>query len=250
MSEAGVLHCPSCGAVAGPNDTICGYCQAPLATVACPKCFGIAFKGAKNCPHCGAQLVETAAVREGQGCPGCKRPMALKELGGYSLEICEGCASVWIDRSTFETFCHDQEKQVVVVQALPSAPSEGTSALHQGYRPCPECRQLMNRVNFAQISGVILDACRDHGTFFDPDELRRLVAFLQAGGMERARSRQVEALKAEEGRLREANRELASGPPAGGEWSGGSVIGQTLGGTFANTLEQGLTRFLFNLFLR
>ncbi|HTL98068.1 MAG TPA: zf-TFIIB domain-containing protein [Holophagaceae bacterium] len=201
MSDAAALHCPACGAPAAPEDTVCRYCEAPLATVACPKCFGLAFKGAKNCPHCGAALEAPSPAQDGQACPGCKRPMQLRELGGYQLEICGGCAGVWLGRAVFEAFCKDQEKQAVVIEALPHVEAVPINALSQGYRPCPDCKKLMNRVNFAQVSGVILDACKDHGTFFDPDELRRLVAFLQGGGMERARSRQIEALKAEEDHL-------------------------------------------------
>lgn len=248
MSDATVLHCPACGAPTAPEDTVCRYCEAPLATVACPKCFGLAFKGAKNCPHCGAALAESAAAKDGQPCPGCKRPMGLQELGGYKLEICSGCASVWIDRATFEAFCQDQEKQAVVVEALPKVEAAPANPLNQGYRPCPDCKKLMNRVNFAQISGVILDACRDHGTFFDPDELRRLVAFLKGGGMDRARARQMDALKAEQQRLQASTQAAGGGglQDGPGGWSGGSGLGQSLGGM----IEQGLSRFLFDLFLR
>lgn len=245
MSEAAVLHCPACGAPAGPEDTVCRYCQAPLATVACPKCFGLAFKGAKNCPHCGAALETATEGKAAEACPGCKAPMATRELGGYAMEVCGQCASVWIARGTFEAFCQDQEKQAVVVEALPRVDAPPINALAQGYRPCPDCRQLMNRVNFAQISGVILDACKAHGTFFDPDELRRLVAFLQGGGMERARSRQIDALKAEQQRLQAQAASMAGGMDAGADWSHGFGRSSTLG----DFLEQGLTRFLFDRFL-
>lgn len=241
MSEATVLNCPACGAPAGPEDTVCSYCQAPLATVACPKCFGLAFKGAKNCPHCGAALEASSAQKAAEACPGCKAPMETRELGGYAMEVCGQCASIWIARGTFEAFCQDQEKQAVVVEALPRVDAPPINALAQGYRPCPDCRQLMNRVNFAQISGVILDACKPHGTFFDPDELRRLVAFLQGGGMERARSRQIDALKAEQQRLQAQAAATAGGMDADPNWGARSSVG--------SFLEQGLTRFLFDRFL-
>ena len=245
MSEAAVLHCPACGAPVGADDTVCRYCQAPLATIACPKCFGLAFKGAKNCPHCGATLEAAPERKAAEICPGCKAPMETRELGGYALDICGHCASVWIDRATFEAFCKDQEKQAVVVEALPKVDAPPINALGQGYRPCPDCKQLMNRVNFAQISGVILDACKSHGTFFDPDELRRLVAFLQGGGMDRARSRQMDDLKAEQQRLQAQAASMAGGMDAGADWSHGFGRSSALG----DFLEQGLTRFLFDRFL-
>jgi hypothetical protein len=68
---------------------------------------------------------------------------------------------------------------------------------------------MMNRVNFAHGSGVILDVCRAHGTFFDRDELHRVVTFIQDGGLERARVREREAFKEEERRLRA----LQAAPP-------------------------------------
>ncbi len=247
MSGAEVLHCPACGAPAAPEDTVCRYCEAPLATVACPKCFGLAFKGAKNCPHCGTLLAAEEGVKTGQACPCCRKPMSLRELGGYSMEICGACAGVWIDRATFEALCHDEEHQAIVVQGLPAAPAGGGGLAQVAYRPCPACNALMNRVNFAQISGVILDTCKSHGTFFDPDELRRLVAFLQGGGMDRARARQIEALKAQQ--------QLAEGASAGSGGApslpGGADDFQFLNGAdHVAGLQGGITRFLFDLFLR
>jgi hypothetical protein len=34
----------------------------------------------------------------------------------------------------------------------------------------------MNRVNFAEYSGVVVDVCREHGTWFDADERQRIPA--------------------------------------------------------------------------
>jgi hypothetical protein len=49
----------------------------------------------------------------------------------------------------------------------------------------------MNRVNFAHASGVIVDVCTNHGTWFDADELRRVLDFISAGGLESARQREL-----------------------------------------------------------
>ena len=37
----------------------------------------------------------------------------------------------------------------------------------------------MNRVQFANCSHVIVDVCKPHGTWFDRDELRRIVELAQ-----------------------------------------------------------------------
>ncbi len=62
------------------------------------------------------------------------------------------------------------------------------------YIACPVCKQLMNRVNFAHCSNVVVDVCRTHGTWFDRDELRRIVEFIRAGGLEMERDRQLAEL--------------------------------------------------------
>jgi Zn-finger nucleic acid-binding protein len=62
----------------------------------------------------------------------------------------------------------------------------------------------MNRVNFAQCSSVIVDVCRAHGTWFDRDELRRIVEFIRAGGLEKAKARENASLEEERRRLKRA----------------------------------------------
>jgi hypothetical protein len=56
---------------------------------------------------------------------------------------------------------------------------------------------------------VIVDACKAHGVWFDHDELRRVVEFIQAGGMERTRQKEMEDLRAERERLREQEQATA-----------------------------------------
>jgi hypothetical protein len=48
------------------------------------------------------------------------------------------------------------------------------------------------------MSGVIVDVCKKHGTWFDLGELPRVLAFVAAGGLERSRRRTAE----EEARVR------------------------------------------------
>jgi hypothetical protein len=71
---------------------------------------------------------------------------------------------------------------------------------------------MMNRHNFGRASGVVLDVCRPHGTFFDRAELHGVVRFIRGGGLERARERQLERLAEEErrARAREARSAAAS----------------------------------------
>jgi Zn-finger nucleic acid-binding protein len=47
----------------------------------------------------------------------------------------------------------------------------------------------MNRKNFGESSGIVVDVCTRHGVWFEEGELPRVLAFVQAGGLERARLR-------------------------------------------------------------
>jgi len=55
------------------------------------------------------------------------------------------------------------------------------------YVKCPECREFMNRKNFGNSSGIIVDICPRHGCWFDVGELPQVLEFVEAGGLARAR---------------------------------------------------------------
>jgi Zn-finger nucleic acid-binding protein len=54
------------------------------------------------------------------------------------------------------------------------------------YRPCPTCNALMMRRNFGRVSGIIVDECRRHGSYFDIGELEDVLAFVRSGGLQAA----------------------------------------------------------------
>lgn len=249
--EASTLRCPGCGAAAPRDATRCPYCAVELATMACPKCLGLEFKGAKHCSHCGAEL-EALAAQAGPSlpCPTCKGSMTPRQLGGRAFQSCERCGGAWMVRETLELLCQDQEQQSAMLDFLPPAQPAGPVSLALSYRPCPQCGKLMNRVNFAQVSGVILDACRPHGSWFDKDELRRLIGFIRGGGLEKARVLRMDALKAQEQATKLAARleamQGAQNLPAshyslgGPSFSGGGLLGNAA----ADVLSLALRFFL------
>lgn len=89
----------------------------------------------------------------------------------------------------------------------------------------------MNRVNFARISGTVVDVCKGHGTFLDAGELHRIVTFINGGGLDRARQRQIEDVKQAESDLRAAERaqaavdaRLPSEPSMSVRWNGPDLL--------------------------
>lgn len=215
--SAGALHCPNCGAAVSPDAASCPYCQASLATMKCPSCFGRLFIGAAFCPSCGARAAREASdVAPPKRCPGCRGVMHAAQVGPLALADCATCAGVWVDAATFDALRASIEAQAAVLHQTAAgrgAPVTAPAGERIRYRPCPRCEQMMNRVNFAKYSGVILDVCRDHGSFFDRDELQRVVRFIQAGGLDRAREKDRLALAEEERRIKALSHSPAAGMP-------------------------------------
>jgi Zn-finger nucleic acid-binding protein len=95
-----------------------------------------------------------------------------------------------------QRICADREQQAAVLGVAQSLPTDiGNNLENIRYLPCPICNTLMNRVNFAHCSHVIVDVCKAHGTWFDKDELRRIVEFIRAGGLDAARADEIAELE-------------------------------------------------------
>ena len=201
--QAETLNCPMCGAAAASDDPTCNYCGARLATVACASCFGMMFRGSKHCPRCGASAGQRASADLApRKCPRCALEMHSVTLGATAIRECERCLGLWVDVPAFEQICADREQQAAVLGAASPEPSKSVQTDDKvRYVPCPECRQLMNRINFARCSGVVVDVCKGHGTWFDREELSRIVEFIRGGGLEAARSREKAALEEERRQL-------------------------------------------------
>ena len=209
------LNCPMCGAAVSTDSTQCLYCTARLATVACPSCFGMMFTGSRHCPRCGAEAARTEEAAAGESvkrmCPRCRIELGSVKVGATNLRECVRCGGLWVDAASFEKICADREQQSAVLGAAAPLP-ERAQALAAGgrvqYVPCPACGQLMNRANFARCSGVVVDVCKGHGTWFDRDELQQIIEFIQRGGLEAARVKEKQQLSDEWQRLHQEQLEL------------------------------------------
>jgi Zn-finger nucleic acid-binding protein len=170
--------------------------------MACPSCFGMMFLGAKFCPRCAAPAVVWQPDPAEAKCPHCAGGMLHGDVGGLTVHECGACFGLWLDRASFDAVCRDRERQATVLAERPSTHAPGSwDAAQVRYRKCPVCTQLMNRMNYAGCSGVIVDVCSRHGVWFDRNELQRVVAFIQNGGHDRARRREKEELVRERSRL-------------------------------------------------
>jgi Zn-finger nucleic acid-binding protein len=158
------------------------------------------FDTAAYCPSCGARRERAEREDAGARCPGCGKDLLRVSVGDTPLLECRQCDGVWLEAADFERICSDQETQAAVLHHFrPRAALETRAPIK--YRPCVRCGKMMNRMNFGQVSGTVVDVCRGHGTFLDAGELHAIVTFIRGGGLDRARQRRIEELKEEERRL-------------------------------------------------
>lgn len=228
--QAGLLACPRCGAGVSPTASACAYCTAELLLKACPRCLSRVFHGHKHCPECGSAIDRVAAgdVRDDAPCPRCETALRPRLVGDLVIDECAGCQGVFLDRVAVERVITDRRQ--ARAEALMGVLAKVPVPLQSGrlYVKCPGCAKLMNRRQFALGAGIIVDVCRDHGTFFDAGELPRIIEFVMSGGLEAAEKAQIEQLR------QQAKRELANAREAqrasnslqgGGGWSGDSTGG-------------------------
>lgn len=208
-----VLHCPSCAATVRRGASHCDYCKSSLdfslkgKTIPCPHCFASTPANGRFCMRCASPItgvVETGEVYKDRLCPRCQLPMRGKRVGDFSLMECVDCGGFFTPHQTFEMMQDNTNRVLFPTTALPKAELDAMASVR--YVKCPVCRTIMNRTNFARISGVLIDTCRDHGVWFDKDELEKIMDFIAKGGLVKAREKQAQELK-EEARMARSRRE-------------------------------------------
>jgi Zn-finger nucleic acid-binding protein len=198
---------PNCGAAVSSDSAHCLFCRSRLKTMACPACFGLMFLGSRHCSHCGAKTVQPEIKKEeiSGDCPRCKIKLHSLQINEIDLRECEKCGGLWADVETFENVCASGENRAAVLSLISTKhnAAENKTPAKISYVPCPECKQLMNRNNFARSSGVIIDVCKHHGIWFDAEELPKIIGFIRVGGLEHARRKEKLEIEAQKSRLRD-----------------------------------------------
>lgn len=223
-----VQHCPACGGPQAQDGRreceFCGSARVPLGmpdprhSLRCPSCSALTSQGGSFCPGCGHSLAKVEETPTALPCPGCADPDAVMlswglqpspdRPKGHRVSGCKRCGGAWVDRETLDSLFdaaarraerrHDTDGEsgrgVDRKEILPNA--------RVVYRRCPACEQVMSRRNFGRVSGIILDECSPHGSFFDAGELKATMSFIETGGLELARVRRAR----EEAHIRERSK--------------------------------------------
>lgn len=261
--DAAVVTCSSCGGPRTGGEERCAFCGSAFTLreldldAICPRCMARVSRRGRFCHHCALPLT---APRHGEAsgehrCPACTPaggdgpPLVSRRVAqGDALHLfeCRRCAGMWLDREVFNALLERAKRGRAGVPASPPVPAPGAAGGGDGgaggqwaYRPCAVCGKLMNRTNYARRSGVILDVCGDHGLWFDHDELRRVLSYVEGGGSTEAE------VKATEPKPKVSLGPAYAGGGLDGPWSGRGS-GRAIGGA----VLEGLAWLLSGLFDR
>lgn len=198
--DVAVFRCSSCSAQVDRDATECTYCGSAVElddlrySLVCPECYSRNTEDARFCTACGVTFAPESLEAKGEElpCPCCESLMAVRELVGVAINECGQCNGLWVPEDHLDFLIEraiDARKRAAsdTTQAFsPPAPPRTTSGnpFHQRvhYRKCPACSGMMARRNFRKTSGIIIDQCRDHGSWLDADELEALAGFVLSGG--------------------------------------------------------------------
>jgi Zn-finger nucleic acid-binding protein len=152
---------------------------------------------AMHCAGCGRDLGLEPIPRDGTlPCPDCHGAMSVLECGPGAVHDCGRCGGQFVEVGALRELLerHSVESGVesgVDAGVAGARVTVGARVAPVRYVACPVCRGLMNRRNFGHASGVIVDVCAKHGTWFDRGELPRVLAFVESGGLTREREREA-----------------------------------------------------------
>ena len=190
-TRPGRVECPACLLELKNDVRACPGCGVPIATVRCSECFHMNLPESPLCTGCGHQLgLEPVGEPDELLCQDCKRPLELFAGDGGALHDCGTCGGQLVDHGLLEALLARRELYGRAAPRHPPKHNPLESPVR--YLRCPSCSDVMTRKNFGQTSGIIVDVCVKDGVWFDSGELPRVLAFVEAGGLELAKRRAAE----------------------------------------------------------
>lgn len=165
-------------------------------SIACIKCGGSISVGANKCSYCDTKYDRDLTVlkygvesgKSGRNCPDCEVELQSIDLEigcKFIVERCEECYGIFLDKLELEEllkliYNYPGDPDVARLNQLLHCPDRRQEVVK--YRNCPDCKRMMARKNFGKRSGVVMDVCRNHGTWLDGGELYHLIKWSSAGG--------------------------------------------------------------------
>lgn len=115
-------------------------------------------------------------------CLTCSQPMENTQREGVVVDQCPDGHGVWLDATELSNLVNVQEVEHTDAerQAAQAARDTNPEALRsESSRNCPKCGVAMEKVNYDEWSGIVIDSCYDHGVWLDQGELDRIESWME-----------------------------------------------------------------------
>jgi hypothetical protein len=95
------------------------------------------------------------------------------QLEAVEIDYCVDCGGIWLDSGELELLLEDNRKAVEIMETF-----EIDSKSIEEKRKCPICDRKMQKIRTSQKQNApLIDKCRkNHGLWFDKNELKELIA--------------------------------------------------------------------------
>lgn len=128
------------------------------------------------------------AKRSGRtlSCPKCHGHLTVVLSDHNEVDICPEECGTWVDIWEEKALWNFKPEVFTVDELLQFRKYyEGIGSLEPlRYISCPVCNELMNRKVWGSYSGVIIDRCQAHGTWYDKGEIEKIREYIAKGGVE------------------------------------------------------------------
>jgi len=200
--------CPGCGnTIYGAGAcTICESDHAPRRrhhqqqerTTLCVQCGNEMVEG-EECPVCASGRGGKQKHRYRPGdlvlCTACNVPLTQQDWDGVNVMSCPSCQGMLFPPNALESVLNklretaDPLDYAEVLKEFRDRYKTRRTTTNVRYKLCPICREAMVRRNYAGASGIVIDACGDHGHWVDQNSFAELSEWISKGGDQLVRRR-------------------------------------------------------------
>ena len=195
--HSSVVRCSACGGARGKRANSCSYCGADFTlherdlNTVCPIVLPVSATKRDSARIVRPFFLPTRwpARRRIWSAPVCPSDEKLlgRRLGREKISVleCQKCTGLWLGTESFKQLKQRVARGAVNLSgALARKPAPKTLKKQQGplYRNCVRCSNMMARKQYAPGSGIIIDFCREHGIWFDSEELHHVLDWISKGG--------------------------------------------------------------------
>ena len=116
-------------------------------------------------------------------CPRCSSALEPIIIEGEDARACPQRHGVWIARERLDAIVeddHDEHSAASEDRAWSSSDHDPDELFTEKFRACPVCARTLRKDVWKYGSGVVIDACDEHGAWVDSGELERIEAWAEA----------------------------------------------------------------------